>query len=141
MTTTPNYYAPALQLATHRGLAKMIFLSLITFGIYGMVIWSRIADEINIVASRYDGKKTCPYFVAGYLSVLTLGIYSFVWMHNFSARVGAEVRRRGYNYSFGAKDFWLWGMLGSLIFIGPFVYCHKLMKSMNMINASFNVYG
>ena len=31
------------------------FLPMITFGIYSMVIWSRIADELNIVACRYDG--------------------------------------------------------------------------------------
>lgn len=48
----PQYYAPALQLPTGRSLVKMIFLSLITFGIYGIVIQSRISSEINITASR-----------------------------------------------------------------------------------------
>ena len=138
---TPQYFAPALQLPTNRSLLKMIFLSLITFGIYGVVIWTKIVSEINIVASRYDGKRTCPYFATMYLTVLTYGIFAFVWQHKFSERVGAEVKRRGYNYNFGASDFWLWCVLGSLIIVGPFVYCHKLMKSMNMINASYNIYG
>ena len=112
-----------------------------SFGIYGIVIWTKIVGEINIVASRYDGKRTCPYFATMYLTVLTYGIFAFVWQHKFSERVGAEVKRRGYNYNFGASDFWLWCVLGSLIIVGPFVYCHKLMKSMNMINASYNIYG
>ncbi|MDO4608907.1 MAG: DUF4234 domain-containing protein [Clostridia bacterium] len=140
-TYSPQYYAPALQLPINRSLVKMIFLSLITFGIYGIVIWTKIVGEINIVASRYDGKRTCPYFATLWLTMITYGIFAFVWQHKFSARVGAEVKRRGYNYDFGAADFWLWCVLGSLIIIGPFVYCHKLMKSMNMINASYNIYG
>ena len=73
--------------------------------------------------------------------MITYGIFAFVWQHKFTARVGAEVKRRGYNYDIGASDFWLWCVLGSLIIVGPFVYCHKLMKSMNMINASYNIYG
>lgn len=139
--TAQQYFAPALQLPTNRSLVKMIFLSLITFGIYGTVIWTKIAGEINITASRYDGKRTCPYFATLFLTMITYGIFAFVWQHKFTARVGAEVKRRGYNYDFGASDFWLWCVLGSLIIVGPFVYCHKLMKSMNMINASYNIYG
>lgn len=85
----------------------MIFLSMITFGIYEMVIWTKIVGEINITASRYDGKRTCPYFPALFLSMITYGVFAFVWQHKFSERVGAEVKRRGYNYEFGAADFWL----------------------------------
>lgn len=140
-TPTPQYFAPALQLPTNRSLLKMFFLSLITFGIYGIVIWTKIAGEINITASRYDGKRTCPYFATLFLTMITYGIFAFVWQHKFTSRVGAEVKRRGYNYNFGTGDFWLWCVLGSLIIVGPFIYCHKLMKSMNMINASFNIYG
>ncbi|MBQ3066204.1 MAG: DUF4234 domain-containing protein [Clostridia bacterium] len=132
---------PALQLATNRGMLKMIFFTLITFGIYAMVVWNRMAAELDIVASRYDGKRTCPYFAMVFLTPFTLGIYTFVWIHGFCNRLGTEVKRRGYNYNFSASDFWLWGMLGSLIFIGPFVYLHKLTKSMNMVNASYNLYG
>ena len=55
--------------------------------------------------------------------------------------MGAEVKRRGYDYKFGAGTYWLWSVLGSLIIVGPFVYLHKLMKCMNMINESYNYYG
>lgn len=135
------YYAPALQLPTNRSCLKIILLGLITFGIYDIVIWSKIASEINITASRYDGKRTCPYMAMVWLTMITYGVFALVWMHKFSERVGAEVKRRGYDYSFGSADFWLWNVLGSLILIGPIVYCHKLMKSVNMINESYNVYG
>ena len=142
--TQPVYAAvpaPALQLPTNRGLGKMVFLGLLTLGIYPTVIWSRIVTELNLAASRYDGRRTVSYFGAGMLAPITLGIYLWVWMHNFCWRIGNELQRREIGYSFGAKTFWLWGVLGSLILVGPFIFTHKLMKSMNLINADYNVKG
>ncbi len=135
------HYPPALQLPTHRGLIKMVLLSLITFGIYGIVVQSEISGEINIVASRYDGKRTVHMLAVPWLTCLTFGIYFFVWNHGLAKRIGNELKRRGCNYSFGALHYWLWNILGTLIIIGPFVYCHKFMKAMNLINKSYNING
>lgn len=132
---------PRIQLPTGRGLGKMFFLGLLTFGIYPTVIWSRIVTELNIAASRHDGERTVSYFGACMLAPVTLGIYAWVWMHNFCSRIGNELQRRNIDYKFGASTFWLWGVLGSLIIVGPFIFTHKLMKSMNLINADFNVKG
>lgn len=134
-------YLPRLKLPTGRGLGKMFFLGILTLLIYPTVIWSRIVTELNITASRYDGERTMPYFGMVILTPLTLGIYAFVWMHKFCRRIGEELNRRNIDYAFGPKDFWLWGVLGTLILAGPFVFTYKLMKSMNLINADFNVNG
>lgn len=133
--------APALRLAENRSMIKLILLSVITFGIYGVVTYSKLVTDLNIAASRYDGRRTMPYMAMCAVAPVTLGILLFVWFHNLSGRIGVELRRRGCDYNFGAKDYWLWNVLGSLILVGPFIYCHKLMKSMNMINKSFNLYG
>lgn len=53
--------APVGQLKTNKGLAKFIFLSIITLGIYGLVVMSSVSNDINIAACRYDGKKTMHY--------------------------------------------------------------------------------
>ena len=137
----PHSIVPLYQHPTDRGLLKFILLSLVTFGIYGLVTWCKVTTEINIVASRYDGKRTCPFFAAFWLAYVTIGIYGLVWQHNMANRIGAEVRRRGYNYKLSATDFWLWGVLGSLIIVGPLVYCHKLLKAMNLINTNYNMVG
>lgn len=50
--------APVGKLKTNRGVVKTILLSLITFGIYGLVVMSAVSSDINTIASRYDGKKT-----------------------------------------------------------------------------------
>ena len=72
---------------------------------------------------------------------MTLGIYAFIWYHKISNRIGNELARRGINYNFSATDFWLWGILGSFIIIGPFIYKHKMLASMNMLAEDYNIKG
>lgn len=164
--------APKLQLPTKRGLGKMIFLSILTLGIYPMVIWSRLVGEVNMVASRYDGERSMSFFGMLMLAPLTLGIHTLVWFHKLCRRIGAELQRRHIDYDFGAKDFWLFNFLlafiggifsgaggalygvghqsplvwilpalGLLTSIGPFIFTHKLMKSMNKLNEHYNTNG
>lgn len=134
--------APVGQLKTNRGLLKYILLTIVTFGIYALVAMSSLSNDINVVASRYDGKKTMHFCLMAFVfSWLTLGIAPIVWYHNISNRIGNEARRRGINYEFNAGTFWLWNVLGSLIIIGPFIYCHKLFKCMNLISEHYNVNG
>lgn len=134
---------PVEQLRTDRGLLKYWLLGAVTMGIYPLVVETHISRELNLVVTPHDGKKTLNYLLIVFLlSWLTLGIMSLVWFHGTSARMGAELNRRGLGYSFGAKDFWLWCILGACLFgIGPLVYIHKRMKAMNLINADYNVKG
>lgn len=134
--------APVGQLKTNRGLVKFILLSLITFGIYGIVVMSSVSTDINVIAGRYDGKKTMHYCLLTFLvAPLTLGIASIVWSHKISARIGNELNRRGISYSFGAGSYWGWNVLGCLIAVGPLVYTHKLLKAMNLLSEHYNVNG
>ena len=133
---------PVGQLSTSRGLLKFILLTLITFGIYPIVFYSCISSDINVIASRYDGKKTMHFCLLLFIvSPITLGIGAIVWNHKLSERIGGELMRRSIGYSFGAGSFWGWNVLGSLIIVGPLVYLHKLCKSMNLLAENYNVNG
>lgn len=133
---------PLAQLNTNRGLLKFILLSLITFGIYGLVVMSSVSSDINIIAGRYDGKKTMHYCLVFFIfSWLTLGIVPIVWYHKISNRIGNELNRRNIAYSFGAGSFWGWAILGSFILVGPFIYTYKILKAMNLLSKDFNVNG
>ena len=133
---------PVGQLKTNKGLLKTILLSLVTLGIYPLVVMSAVSNDINVVASRYDGRKTMHYCLMTFVvAPITLGIGGLVWSHNISDRIGNELRRRGIAYNFSASTFWLWGILGSFIGIGPLVYLHKLFKAVNLMNAHYNVNG
>lgn len=134
--------APVGQLNTKRTLIKYILLGIVTLGIYPIVFYSGISTDINVIASRYDGKKTMHFCLLAFLvGPVTLGIGIFVWYHRISDRIGNELKRRNIPYNFSAKDFWLWSILGSLIVVGPFIYLHKLATASNMIAEHYNVNG
>ena len=83
--TTP-YAQPLTQLKTDRNMIKVILLSLITFGIYAIVWYSSVSKDINLIASRYDGKKTMHFCLLAFLvAPFTLGIGAIVWNHKLCA--------------------------------------------------------
>lgn len=139
---TVSTAAPVGQLNTNKALWKYLLFSLLTFGIYPLVVMTSVSESVNIAASRYDGKKTMHYCLLFFLiAPLTLGIANFVWYHKVSNRIGGELRRRGVDYSFGASDYWLWNILGVLFIVGPFIYLHKLFKATNLMCENYNYYG
>ena len=127
------------MLRTNRGMVEFYVFTFLTLGIYALVVLSKISSEINLVASRRDGKHTMHFLLIYFIfSWLTLGIAPIVWIHRLCNRMGDELAARSIPYSFGAGSFWGWSVLGSLIFVGPFVFYHKFFKAMNLINADFN---
>ena len=138
---TPQPAAHA-ALRTKRGLLKYVLLGLVTIGIYDIWQMSEVGETLNLIATRRDGKRTMHYclmfFIFGWL---TLGIGWLVWYHRLSARIGAEQAARGQAVTVTAATWWLWGVLGSLIVVGPFVYAYKLLHAMNGICADYNVRG
>ncbi len=133
---------PVGQLKTNRSLLKLILLSAITFGIYGLVVMSAVSTDINTIAGRYDGKKTMHYCLVVFIFTgLSFGIVPLVWNHRISARIGNELTRRSISYNFNASTFWLWGILGACIFVGPLVYTHKMLKAMNLLAENYNING
>ncbi len=128
-------------LKTKKSLLKFILLSLITFGIYSLVYFYTVGRDLNTINSRYDSKKTMNFILLILVSPFALGIPAIVWMHRISNRAGWALTHRSIAYNFSATDFWLWSVLGSLIFVGPFVYIHKLSKAMNMICNDYNLRG
>ncbi len=146
MQQGPNYPPqPNLSISplrTDRNLVKIILLSIITLGIYGIITFYGIVTDLNTIAGRYDGKRTMNFLLLIFIiGPITFGIGYIVWYHKISNRIGAELTRRNANYSFSAADYWLWSVLGSCIVVGPFIYLHKLLTSMNKLSESYNYYG
>ena len=103
---------------------------------------STIGENINQIASRRDGKNTLHYCLVYFLlGPITCEIFSIVWLHSLSNRIGDEARARGIATDFGASTYWLWNVLGSLIIVGPFIYLHKLCKTMNALCENYNRMG
>ncbi len=132
----------AVQLSSNYSMLKLILLSPITLGIYPLVILSRISSDINTIASSHDGRRTMHYCLLFFLvGPITGGIANLVWNHRICNRMGTELSRRGLPYKISASTFWLWGILGSLIIVGPLVFLSKFYKAMNFLASDYNTYG
>lgn len=143
MENTITDQRPMVQLRTNRGLLKFFLLSLITFGIYGLICLGNISNDINTIATKHDGKKTMSYYLIAFVfSWLTLGIVPLIWFHKLSDRIGRELLVRNLPYQFGTGTFWGWYFFGALLLgIGPLVYIHKLMHAMNTLASDYNLKG
>lgn len=128
-----------MPLRTERSFTTYFFLNILTLGIYSLVQVSHIGEEINLIASEHDGKHTMHYcWIVFLLGWMTAGIAYIVWYHRISNRIGDELRRRGIYTDFGAGTWWLWWVLGSLIYIGPYVYIYQRIHAMNTLNELYN---
>lgn len=65
-------------LPTNRKVWKIILLGILTFGIYNIVITFAAAKETNITCAE-DGKTTRGFWGAVGLSIVTLGLYAYIW--------------------------------------------------------------
>lgn len=133
---------PMRLMKNDRAMWKLIVFGIITCGIYTIVFWSGVGEDMNVMASRRDGKKTMHYCLVFFLlQEITCGIFSLVWFHQLTQRIGDEARARGMQTDLGASTFWLWNILGSFIIVGPFIYANKVCEAMNFIANSYNANG
>jgi len=138
----PVVTSAAPKLPTNFALGKMFWLGILTFGIYPVVMMIKMSSYINRIARPYDGIRTMSYALIYFVfSWLTFGVLPIVWMHKFCGRIGRELRRRGIQYGFGARTFWIWGVVGSLYVVGGFIFIHKLCTAMNCLCADYNAKG
>ncbi|KAB1654544.1 DUF4234 domain-containing protein [Pseudoclavibacter chungangensis] len=140
--SAPQFAPVHANYDTNRSLTKFVLLGIITFGIY--MIWStaRAGDDLNAIASRWDNRRSMNFWLlALVVGPLTLGIAPLVWWHVTSERIGNEQQRRGLPVTVTAADFWLWSILGAVIFVGPFIFMHKWLTGMNQLCADFNARG
>ncbi len=138
----PQYNRPVYLLKTNRSLAKLILLSMVTFGIYAIIVYCGISESVNTVATRNDQKHTMHFALLMFLiGPITFGIAYIVWFHKISNRIGDELRRRNIPTTFDASSYWIWNVLGSVIIIGPFIYAYKLLTSTNQLCESYNING
>ena len=129
-------------LKTNRSFWVTLLLGIVTLGIYPLVVYTQMVNDLNTLATPHDGKNTMHYLlVTLVLGPITCGIYTLIWGHGMCSRMHDELVRRGLSYDFGTKDYWLWGMLGSLIIVGPFIYSVKYFKAMNLLCGDYNARG
>lgn len=120
-----------------RSLIKYILLSIITFGFYGIYFLHAYARDMNIVCSG-DGRRTAGALKVILLTAVTCGIYAFIWYYKVGERINENCVRRGISSPCTGGSLLCWFIFGSLIYIGPFVMMHKMIKGLNLLCAAYN---
>ena len=131
-----EYKQPKLQ--TNRSMWKLMFLSIVTLGIYSIFFFIPFSFDIDKVSPKDDHSKTMNFVFAYILSLFTFSIVLDFWHYEIAGRIEEALSNRNINYNFQTKDFWCWFVLGSLILVGPFVYFHRLCKAMNLLCEDYN---
>ena len=126
------------KLQTNRAAWKLILFNLLTCGIYSILFFIPFSFDLDVAAPRRDGGKTMNYLLALVLSLFTCSIVITVWHYQIAERVEEALRKRHISYDFSMTDFWLWGVLGSFVLVGQWVYLYKLCKAMNLICENYN---
>lgn len=127
-----------MKLKTNRGLLKYIVFSILTLGIYDLVLIHRAAEETNITCAE-DGKKSTGLILFILFSILTIGIYSFIWYYNMIERWGKYMRKHNQTPSLSGSTYLLWLIVGAfLVGIGILIATHMYLKAWNETNEVYN---
>jgi hypothetical protein len=131
-----EYKPPKLQ--TNRSMWKLMILNILTLGIYGVIFFIPFSYDIDKISPKSDHSKTFNYFLAYIISIFTFSLVLTYWHYQMAGRVEEALSKRYIPYNFSTSDFWIWYFLGSLIYIGPFIYFHKLCTAMNLLCEDYN---
>ena len=114
-----------------RRLWKLVLLTIPTFGIYNIVFWFKFTRDLNEM-NRED-RRIKNYILVWCLSILTLGIYRWVWLFYLEDRIQVTGERMGMRIKPGPGTVLSWKLFGSFILIGPFVADYFIIRNMNRL--------
>lgn len=117
-------------LPSNRKVWKILLLSIVTLGIYGLVLWFAMSKETN-VACKEDGKHTRGFWGAIGLSIITLGIYGIVWVCKWLNREYSFLLRHNHNGILSGK-----GYLVYFFFMIIVIYFPVILLSAGMVSYS-----
>ncbi|NKF07676.1 DUF4234 domain-containing protein [Clostridium gasigenes] len=122
----------------NRSFWSYILLTIITFGIYGIIFMYNYTEDLNKTCEG-TGKPSKNYLIVILLSIITCGIYYYVWLYKQANRINQQ----GFSYSINIPEtgstILLWNILGSLLCgVGPLVGQYLMIKNFNLLAEEYN---
>ena len=62
---------------------KVLLLSFVTCGIYGIIWWYKMVEGHNAEAEKLGVEKIQGYIIALLLGIITANIYTYIWMYKY----------------------------------------------------------
>jgi len=126
-------------ITTKRRFLKYLIFSILTLGIYSIYFWWLYVRDLNIVCQDY-GKRSPSFIVLLLLSIVTFGVYYFVWMYQQGQRM-KDAGKKLYNIDIeeSGSTYIFWFFIGFLLCgLGPFFTCHFLIANLNALAIEYN---
>ncbi len=118
-----------------------LVLNFITLGIYGIVYWTKVSKEVDILCEG-DGKKTMKYVYVWLLDFVTLGIMSLVWKFMLEERLKDNAERYNLRFSESGALVVFGSILGTIALgLGPILALFILNKNVNALIGAYNDYN
>lgn len=121
-----------------RRLWKLILFSIPTLGIYSIYFWFRLTKDLNEM--NQEEKKLKNYFLVLFLSIITLGIYRWVWFFYVADRIQTTGADIGIKIKPGPSMTLICKLFGTFLLIGPFVANYLVIRNMNKVAKQYNRY-
>lgn len=93
-----NFNSAARPVVQNRNIATAIILSIVTCGIYGIIWFINMVDDVNRVCN--DEKSNQSGGTVFLLSLVTCGIYSIIWLY----QAGQRLFKAGQKYNIQISD-------------------------------------
>lgn len=122
---------------TDRSMLSFFLLSFCTCGIYAVWWWASVGTDLDVLVPETTGLLNY-WLVVFIVDIFTCGIWSLVWKTQASNKIGEACRKYRSPYTMAGSDFWIYSVLLSLVFIGPFIYIYKVCQCMNSVCATYN---
>ena len=85
-----------------------------------------------------DGMTTTDYIIVIVLSIITCGIYGYIWMYQLGDRIYKNGPRYGLTISETGTTVLLWNIIGNIIGIGGFLAAYFIINNSNYIFDRYN---
>jgi hypothetical protein len=96
------------------------------------------AEDMNTVCNG-DGKQTQNFIVVILLSIVTCGIYWYIWCYGVGNRLQETAPRYGLSFNENGTTILLWMLLGYLLCgFGTLYAYYLLIKNMNAVADHYN---
>lgn len=122
----------------NRRLWKLILLTIPTFGIYNIYFWFRLTQDLNEM--NQNEKRLCNYILVCFLSIITLGIYRWVWFFWVADRIQVNGEKYGIKLSPGPGVTLAVRLFGTFAFVvgGQWLSDLFVIHNMNKLAVKYN---
>ena len=113
---TGQQYAGAVQIE-NVNIVTALILTIVTCGIYGIIWFIKIVDNVNALCNDSDSKNSGGMVFL--LTLVTCGIYGIIWFYNAGKRMELAGRNRGVQISDNSVVYLILELVG----LGIVNYC------------------